>query len=207
MYYFSLMNKGSIHSHEGKIIPKKDAEQLISADEILTLAREEAKEIIKAAENEALEIKKKAEEAGFHEGLVQFNSQLLYFEERVKVLRHEMQKVVLPLVLKATKRIVGDELELNPQSVVDIVVHAIKAVAGAKTIKLYVNRHDLDALESNKNKLKAIFENLENFTIEERPDVTRGGCIIETERGILNATLENQYRALERAFETYTKKR
>lgn len=207
MYYFSLMNKGAIHSHEGKIIPKKDAEQLISADEILNQAQEEAKEIIKAAENEALEIKQKAEEAGFDEGLLKFNTQLLYFEERVKVLRHEMQKAVLPLVLKATKRIVGDELELNPESVVDIVVHAIKAVAGAKVVKLYVNRHDLDILESNKNKVKAIFENLENFTIEERPDVAKGGCIIETEKGILNATLENQYRALERAFETYTKKR
>lgn len=201
------MNKGSIHSNGEKIIPKKDAEQLIAAAEILTLAREEAKEMIKNAELEALEIKKKAEEAGFNEGLIRFNTQLLYFEERVKVLRHEMQKTVLPLVLKAVKRIIGDELELNPQSVVDIVVHAIKAVAQAKTIKLYVNRHDLDELEAKKDKIKTVFENLENFTIEERPDVTRGGCIIETEKGILNATLENQYRALERAFETYTKKR
>lgn len=207
MYYFSLLNKGAIHSSGAKIIPKKDAEALISAKEILSAAKEEAKEVIKAAENEALEIKKKAQEEGFNEGLMKFNSQLLYFEERVRVLRHEMQKAVLPLVLKATKRIVGDELELNPQSVVDIVIHAIKAVAQAKTVKLYVNRYDLDLLESKKDKIKGVFENLESFLIEERPDVSKGGCIIETEKGILNATLENQYRALERAFETYTKKR
>ena len=80
---------------------------------------------------------------------------------------------------------------------------AIKAVAQATTVKLYVNRADLEYLEKEKEALKGAFEHLESLQIEERKDIEAGGCIIETEKGILNATLENQYRALERALEAH----
>ena len=34
-----------------------------------------------------------------------------------------------------------------------------------------------------------------------------GGCLIETEAGIINAQLENQWRSLEAAFKAYTEKK
>jgi type III secretion protein L len=207
MYCFSLIKKGSVHTGKGKIIPKENVEELVSSLEILENAQEEAKELLLKVEAECIEIKKEAREAGFQEGLEKFNAQMILFEERLRILRHEMQKAMLPLVLKSTKRIIGEELQLRPESVVNIVMESIKGVAQCKIVRLYVNRLDLDILEEHKRDLKEIFENLENFQIEERSDIERGSCIIETEKGILNATLENQYRALERAFETHMKKR
>ncbi len=207
MYCFSLIKKGSVHTRKGKIIPKESVEELVSSLQVLEAADEESKELLLAVEAECVEIKKEAQEAGFQEGLEKFNEQILLFEERLRILRHEMQKAILPLVLKATKRIVGEELELRPESVVNIVTESIKGIAQCKVVRLYVNRLDLDSLEAHKSELKEIFENLTSFQIEERPDIARGSCIIETEKGILNATLDNQYRALERAFETHMKKR
>lgn len=206
MYTFTLRKKGEVHAGKGKVIPREAAEEAISADELLRHAEEEAKEIIATAHEDGQEICAQAKKEGFQEGLTQWSEQLKLFEQKLKVLRHEMQKAMLPLVLKSVKKIVGNELEINPDSVVKIVQESIKNVSTAKMVKLYVNRGDLELLEQEKSALKTIFENLETLTIEERTDVDRGGCIIETERGILNATLENQYRALERAFETYTKK-
>ena len=55
------------------------------------------------------------------------------------------------------------------------------------------------------SKIRKTLEQVKTFSIEEREDVAPGGCIIETEAGIINASLENQWRALESAFEAFMK--
>ena len=207
MYCFKLIKEGSVHTGKGKIIRKNEFEELISAKEILEKAETEAKEALKHAEQDCITLKEKAKEDGFQEGLEKFNEQMLLFEDKIKVLKHELQKAVLPLVLKATKKIIGEELKQNPESIISIVMQSIKSVVQSKVVKLYVNKFDLELLEAEKESLKKNFESLESFHIQERGDIERGSCIIETERGILNATLDNQYRALERAFEAHMKPR
>ena len=61
-------------------------------------------------------------------------------------------------------------------------------------------------MERKKKELKAAFEQVQSFIIEEKENIKPGGCIIETEAGIINASLENQWRALESAFEAFMKK-
>jgi type III secretion protein L len=205
MYCFKLIKEGSVHTGKEKIIRKSDFEDLISAKDLIEKAKEDAAIIIEEAHKEADAIKEKGKEDGFQEGLNQFSEQMLLFEDKIKILRHELQKAVLPLVLKSAKKIVGEELKQNPESILAIVMQAIKSVIQSKIVKLYVNKIDLEYLETHKEDLKKNFEQLESFEICERNDIEQGGCIIETDRGILNATLENQYRSLERALEAYKK--
>jgi type III secretion protein L len=61
-------------------------------------------------------------------------------------------------------------------------------------------------LEAAKSQIKKVFEHLESLSIQERSDIEPGGCMIETEAGIINAQLENQWRSLEIAFESFMKK-
>ncbi len=68
---------------------------------------------------------------------------------------------------------------------------------------IYVNKVDKEILEAEKPKIKKILEQVQVLTIQERSDIAPGGCVIETESGIINASL-NQWRALESAFEKYT---
>jgi len=206
MKYFSLLYQGDVHpSDEEKIIPKDEFSKLVSASEILDMAKEDAEKKKKEAYEEAEEIRKKAEEEGFSKGLEQFNTQIFYLENQMRQLRFEMQKMILPLALKAAKKIVGKELELHPQTIVEIVLQAIKPVTQNRKIIIWVNKKDKEILEANKPRIKEILEHVENLSIRERNDVLPGGCIIETEAGIINASLENQWRTLESAFETFLK--
>jgi type III secretion protein L len=118
--------------------------------------------------------------------------------------RKEFEKVLIPIALKAAKKIVGREIELSEDVIVDIVSNALKPVVTHKKITVYVNRKDLDVLEKNKPRLKQLFETLEAFSLRERADV-KEGCIIETEGGIINAQLDNQWRILEKAFDNLVK--
>jgi type III secretion protein L len=83
---------------------------------------------------------------------------------------------------------------------------ALKPVTQHRKVIIYVNKVDLEELEASKPKIKNLFEHLENLSIQERSDIEPGGCIIETEAGIINAQLENQWRSLEIAFESFMKK-
>lgn len=206
MYTFSLIKKGDIHLGKKKIIRAKDFSEFMKTKELIEEAEKEAEALHETTLKECEKIKEKAKEDGFQEGLVKFNSHILFLDEEIKVLRHETQKAILPIVLKAVKRIIGEEIELRPEMVVGVVIQAVKSVVQCQFVKLYVNKEDMQILEESKEKIKQVFEKLESFRIEERPDVPRGSCIIETERGILNATLENQYRALERALEGHLRK-
>ena len=122
-------------------------------------------------------------------------------------MEHELQKTILPLALKAAKKIVGRELEIKPETIVDIVRQTLKPVTQHHNIKIFVAKQDKEALEKEKKELRNILEHVQTFIIEEREDITPGGCIIETEAGIINASLENQWRALESAFETFMKQK
>ncbi len=118
----------------------------------------------------------------------------------------ELQNQILPIAMQALKKIMGKQLELKPETVVDIVLQALKPVSQNYEIKLLVSKHDKELIEADKDRLKSLLDHVKVLAIEEREDVEPGGCIIETESGIINATLENQFRALESALEHYFKR-
>lgn len=206
MKFFSLIYQGEVHtSSEEKVIAEEDFSTLMQASEILEKAKEDALTYKKNTKQECETLKEQAKEEGMAEGLQLFNDHLLFFEQEIKKIRHEAHQAILPLALKAARKIVAKELELYPETIVDIVLQALAPVVQSRKIKIYVNKADKDIIEQNRPQIKKIFENLETLSIQERDDVSPGGCVIETESGILNAGIENQWRALETAFEKYMK--
>lgn len=206
MKFFSLIYQGEIHPEtEKKVIPAEDFSTLMKAIEILDRAKEDVEHYKKKVEEECEQLKDQAKEEGFSEGLQKFNEHLIYFDIQVRLIRMELQKQILPLALKAAKKIVGEQLTLNPETIVDIVIQTLAPVTQNHRFIIYVNKADKEILEAQKPKIKNILDQLQVLTIHERNDISPGGCIIETESGIINASIENQWRALESAFEKYMK--
>lgn len=205
MKLFSLIfgNKEIRTSPGTKRIPANEFSILQTAEETLTLAKEEVEQFKKEAAEETEKAKQEAIAQGFQEGLVSFDKHLFALDQELKDLRIEIQKKILPLSLSAARKIIGEELKLHPDRIVDIVLNSLKPVTQHKKIMIYVNKADLAALEEQRPKIKEIFEHLQSLSLEERDDIEPGGCMIETEAGIINAQLENQWRALESAFASF----
>ncbi len=205
--FFSLISGKEVRLAPGeKIVPAKEFATLESASEILKTVKAESFAYRQEVAVEAETIKEGAFQEGFQEGLISLNKHLLALDEELKILREEVQKKILPLALKAARKIIGEELRLHPDRIVDIVLTSLKPVTQHRKIIIYVNKADLDHLEASKSKIKNLFEHLENLSIQERSEIEPGGCMIETEAGIINAQLENQWRALEAAFESFMKR-
>lgn len=200
----SLISSQEVHLAPGqKTLPAAEFSKLVSAKEVLQLLETDTTEFKKQIVVEAEKTKEIAFQEGFQEGLVALNKHIHALDAELKTLRHDIQKKILPLALKAARKIIGEELKLHPDRIVDIVLTSLKPVTQHKKIIIYVNRTDLDVIEQNRHKIRDLFEHLENLSIQERSDIEPGGCMIETEAGIINAQLENQWRALETAFESF----
>lgn len=201
MTFFSYFSQDALSVKPGqKIIPAEDFNKVLSANEILIKAEEDVALYRKKVEEECQELRKKAEKEGFQKGLETFNSHILALDNEAKKIHLEMQKIILPLALKAAQKIVGKEIQVHPETIVDIVIQAMAPAKQSKKVTIFVNKSDLEVLEQNKPRLKELFENLQILSFQERSDIQPGGCMIETESGIINATIENQWKALENAF-------
>ncbi len=204
MKFFSLLFQGDIHpSSDEKIIPAAQFSKLLEASEVLEKAKADAQKLLDDTTKDCEELKKDAKDQGFEQGLEAFSEQILYQNEQLKAIRHNLQQMVLPITLKAAKRIVGKELETFPETILDIVMEAIAPITESHRVTIFVNKDDKQYLDAKKPKLQEKLDQVEILTIQERGDISPGGCIIQTESGMINATIENQWKALERAFEKY----
>lgn len=207
MKVFSLISGKEVRLAPGrKSIPAAEFSHLCDGLEIIEEARKDAAEFVKETSIEAEKTKEAAFQEGFQEGLVSLNKHLFALDNELKAIREDVKEKILPLVLKASRKIIGDELKLHPDRIVDIILTSLKPVTQHKKIVIYVNKADLALVEESRPKIKKIFEHLENLALQERGDIEPGGCMIETEAGIINASLENQWRALEAAFESFRAK-
>jgi type III secretion protein L len=72
-------------------------------------------------------------------------------------------------------------------------------------VKILVSKEDKSILDDKKSLLKEKLDQVESFAIEESADITSGSCMILTEAGNINASLDLQWKALEAAFGRFTK--
>jgi type III secretion protein L len=203
---FSFIKDEEVHpASNKKVIPQEEFSTLMEATDILERARADAKAYKTETEAECVEPREQAKKEGFQEGLERLNEGIIGLDLEKKRLRHEMNKLILPLALKAAKKIVSKELETRPETIVDIVLHTLMPVLQNHRITIWVNKADKEFLEKDKARIREKLEQIESLSINERDDIAPGGCIIETESGIINASIENQWRAIESAFDKYLK--
>jgi type III secretion protein L len=204
MTLFSLLFQRDVRvSKNKKVIRAKDFSTLVTARDILEKAKQDAEAYQKESEEMRRKTLEEAKKQGEEAGLEKFSESIVRLEQDLKKLRVDVMQAVLPIALKAAKKIVGKELEQFPETIVDIVLQTIAPFTQSQRVTIYVSKADKDLLEQNRPKLKEILSQAHILNVLEREDIAPGGCIIETETGIINASIDNQWRALEAAFERY----
>jgi type III secretion protein L len=206
MKFFSLISGGVIKAAPGvKVIPKKEMEKILSGQQVLTQVKKDALAYRKQVAEECEKIKQTAAEEGFKQGLEKLNKHILKLHDQIEKAKEDVQDKMIPLALQAARKILGEELKLDRTKIVSIIKQALKPVTDHRQIKIFVSKEDLSILDEHKEEIKKILSQTKAFSIQERDDIEPGGCIIETEAGIINAQLENQWLALEAAFKAFEK--
>ena len=193
------------------------------AQKIRREAEDEAARIIEEANGKASEIETSAgqsvqgleteaerrgfqagREAGFAEGRAEVERLIERVhtvldraqDKRAEILAETEQQIV-DLVLLITRKVVKVISENQRNVVVSNVVQALRKVKGRGDIVIRVNVDDLKLATEHTADFVRLIESVKGITVVEDSSVDRGGCIIETEFGEIDARISSQLSELE----------
>jgi flagellar assembly protein FliH len=157
----------------------------------LEKGKEEARELVQRSERERVN----AETAGLRE-LLRRAAQALDEKRSELIARAERDLVKLALAIaeKIVKREVARSPEIAPQNV----RRAIELTAKRQEVRLLVHPSDLATVEAYLPDLRREFSDILAVALEGAESVARGGCVVSTREGSVDATLETQLREIER---------
>lgn len=191
-------------------IIKNDAEQ--TASKIIEDAKLEAERIIQEANVEKENIKatahqdgyKEGHEQGFMEGQNEVNrlvERVHKIVESVMVRREEIlcetEQQIVELVLLMTRKVVKIISENQKTVVLSNVLAALKKIRTRGNITLRVNTEDLKLTTAHVDEFIKRIENVNGISVIEDSSVDKGGCIVETDFGAIDARISSQLAELE----------
>ncbi len=200
MKFFNLINEDIIVTPNKKIIPRDEFTQLVNGKELLDKVHQDTLLYKQSVVEECEQLKEKTKREGFEEGLSKWTKQLAFLIKETQNLKQQMLSSIIPLAISSVKKIIGKELETNPDTIASIVLNNLKTITQYKNFSIFVNPEDLNTIEKIKPDIRKILEYASFISIVAKEDIEKGGCVIETEAGIVNARLDTQLQVLEHAF-------
>jgi flagellar assembly protein FliH len=177
---------------------------------LLLAAQEKAREIVAHAAAEAEQICQEAARQGLARGQAEARQQLssslvafanagqalIVFEERL-ISGHTAQLV--RLALEIAEKIIQKSVQEDSQIVVSTLERAKREVTEAKHIRIWLHPKDVEVLrELRPDLIKIGKEAGRTIEVVAAEEVSRGGCRLETEIGIVDATIPVQTQEVHR---------
>ncbi len=193
-----------------------------AAESVKAAARNEAETIKKQAKIEVDSVRESAYKEGFdsgeEKGLAQGEAEgLKEIEIDWKNMMNESEMIVnelqssrmgllkaseeemLRLVISFAKTVLKVEPTVNQEIILKNIDEALNNIIDVDKVVMRINLRDKAMCEAHKERLLSRLGNISELRIVEDPSLSAGGVKIETGVGTIDATLETQARALERA--------
>ena len=163
--------------------------------------------LVSRAQEESEMIKKSAFEEGYRCGLEKAEADLNNFREKISEFMNAKKEVfeyispdILEISVDIAKKIIKKELETDPQIILNIIVDVLKTVSKSEPRV---------TIRTKPQMVQFIKDTLPNITyqygIESKinvladPSVSEGGCIVQTNNGIVDASIETQLEIIKKA--------
>lgn len=194
-----VIKSGSGGNVRRAIVEAEVFDAKLEGDKAIAEARALAERIVAEARDEAERVKRKAEAEGRERGLGAVTELLVGARAAAARARAGAEAELRALAVRVAEKLLGRELALDGAAVVDVAAEALRHAGQPRELVVRCAPEDLEALERGKPRLleRCRAAQAVRFCADER--VARGGCIIETELGIVDARLSTQLEAIERA--------
>jgi len=117
-----------------------------------------------------------------------------------RLLYAQAEHEVVKLALEVAKKIVHREVQVDPEIIQTLVRVALGHVAAKSPVTVHLNPADYNfMLERNGGAARCNSGDREMVLVADR-SVDRGGCLIETECGDIDARIEEEFREVEHSF-------
>ncbi|MCD6186027.1 MAG: hypothetical protein J7K84_09635 [Deltaproteobacteria bacterium] len=166
-------------------------------------------------QNEMINIKEAAYSEGFEKGkesekesekkiLISIVDELreafVELEEFKKSVCLNAEKAAVKLSLCIAEKILHAEIEKNDDSIIKIIKESFKKIMDNETTKIKINPYDLSYIQ-NAESLE--IDNIlakSSVNFEADAEISRGGCVLETDSGEIDARIESQLMVIKEVF-------
>jgi flagellar assembly protein FliH len=150
--------------------------------------------------------------SGMSEAEQKYRDQLSQLQQRLASFLNEISNskkqmfsssthIVLRLALDLAKKITLTEISANRELILAVVKKSLTYIADRENIRIRVAKDDLETVSGNKDFWIPISERLANVSIEQDERIEKGGCIIESNSGMVDARLGVQLKELDELIE------
>jgi len=101
-------------------------------------------------------------------------------------------KDMLRLVMAISEQIIRREVAADSKVLLTIIENALQASVRTDQYRIQVNPVDLESVTQQKPLFLASISGLKNLSIEADPQISPGGCRVDSELGDVDATIETQ---------------
>ena len=185
---------------------KKEAELIIAqaqaeASKIVSEAHREEQEIFSNSNKDGFS---KGREEGYKEGKAEADRLVERLGAMITAVQDKRQEIldgteqqIVDLVLLMTRKVVKIMSESQKQVVMANVMQALKKVRGRGEVVIRVNLADVRLTTEHAKDFIRSVENIEKVSVIEDSSVEKGGCIVETDFGAIDARISSQLGELE----------
>ena len=115
----------------------------------------------------------------------------------VKLYENDM----LGLICSIAEKVVHHQVVLNGATIRETIIKAIQLATEKRSILLKINPEEFDYIDRLRPELFQRFNGLESIEVVSNPSVRRGGCLLETPFGDVDARMETQLEMIRQCLE------
>ena len=201
-----LINKGDfVLQSDRRVVKATDVATVRSAAEIVAAAETQAAQIREDAKAAYEEERKKGYDKGIADGKTEIAMQKLDLVDSSVAFMENVEEKMSEIVMKALKSCVAEIGDR--EMVIQIVRKTMAAVIRTqRQVTLKVSPELVETVRARVSELTATFPTIETFDVVEDPRLKGSACVLETEAGVADASVESQLAAIERSLKKHIAK-
>ncbi|MBN2361259.1 MAG: hypothetical protein JXR83_17530 [Deltaproteobacteria bacterium] len=165
---------------------------------ILARVQQEVRSLQKAVEAEVAQAIEEERERGQATGKAESDGLRAALGRLAESLLRDVEPEAVTAALQIARRVYLRELEQHPEAIVDVVRQAVLGSRQMREIYVRVHPTHVEPLRTHRRVIVDVLGRAKDIDIREDADVDRGGCVVETELGTIDARIETQFAELTR---------
>ncbi|KAB0596020.1 HrpE/YscL family type III secretion apparatus protein [Castellaniella defragrans] len=182
-----------------RVLRAADHAALVQAEDLLAQARAQADAILAGAQEAFEAERRRGYEDGRQEALLDQAEKMIETVSRTVDYFAGVENEMVDLVMAAVRKVV-DGFD-DREKVMVVVRNALAVVRNQKQMTLRLHPDDVEVVRARINDILAAYPGVGYLDLLPDARLARGACILESEIGMVEASLEGQIEAVRRAFQ------
>ncbi len=195
-----VLNKGQITIDPStRVLKAEDYSLFLEAQDIIVMANEQADGIIDDAEKAYQQERERGYQDGLDVSKIEQAEQMLKVVSRTINYLSDVEKSLADILLSGVKKIIGEFDQ--EQLAVNLVRNALQHVRNEKQVTIRIPPSQYNMVKAKLNSILADYKGVGFIDLVADPRLSTGDCIMESEIGVVDASVDVQLIALQKRFE------